>query len=153
MVLWKQLRFGHKSALKAYVSSEQLQNVLKCLCVCDVFYFSGAWNIYLAGFCSNPPFPLGPCPKMVVYNAGPATTIQKFTALLSASRTIQSNPIQAQETELFLARMLFNGIISGSTKLTTDAKAAISKKAFSKTSPLHSHACLVTKLRSPYTKC
>lgn len=43
--------------------------------------------------------------------------------------------------------------ISGSTKLTTNAKAAILKKALSKTSPLHSHACLVTKLRSPYTKC
>lgn len=98
MVLWKQLRFGHKSALKAYVSSEQLQNVSKCVCVCDVFYFSGAWNIYLAGFCSNPPFPLGPCPKMVVYNAGPATTIQKFTALLSASRTIQSNPSTRDRT-------------------------------------------------------
>lgn len=98
MVLRKQLRFGHKSALKAYVSSEQLQNVSKCVCVCDVFYFSGAWNIYLAGFCSNPPFPLGPCPKMVVYNAGPATTIQKFTALLSASRTIQSNPSTRDRT-------------------------------------------------------
>lgn len=34
---------------------------------------------------------------------------------------------------------------SGSTKLTTDAVAAISKKAFSKTTPLHSHTCQVTR--------
>lgn len=59
MVLRKQLRFGHKSALKAYVSSEQLQNVSKCVCVCVMYStFLGLGTFIWLVSAAIPPFPL-----------------------------------------------------------------------------------------------
>lgn len=71
------------------------------VCVCDVFYFSGAWNFYLAGFCSNPPR----SPWSVSENGGLQRQSgnhysEKFTALSSPSRTIQSNPSTTVRTLL-----------------------------------------------------
>lgn len=63
IVLWRQPRFGHKSALKAYVSTEQLQNILR-KCVCGVTLFWGLGTFIWLVFAAFPP-PLGPCPKTV----------------------------------------------------------------------------------------
>lgn len=160
-VLRKQLRFGHKSALKAYVSSEQLQNILrKFVCVCSALLLWGL--VWLVG-AAFPPFPLGPCPKTVEFMAPVWQPLfrKMHTALLPTSRTIKSNPStrslngpapggefrqnSPQHGRCSMTTQSHVPTRLGSTKLTTAAKAAISKKAFSKTSPLHSHTRRVTR--------
>lgn len=106
MVLSKQLRFGHKSALRAYVSSEQLQNVLKCVCVCvlSILLFSGLEHLF-GWFLQQSPL----SPWSVSKNGGLQCQSGNHYSEIHCSFIRQlHNPIQAQETELSLAQMPFD---------------------------------------------